>query len=112
MHITSKTEDIHWLAVVSYDLLKTPVVFECYLFRVETLIAFADTFQSEFGEPAIPVRRIENGIRVEWSAMKQNKTGRVRGSTDTWEKRKERANAVLLEGYRYSDATFKKGIIL
>lgn len=111
MHVSCRITNIDWLVVLAYELSESPVRVYRYCFSVPQLIAMADRFEKLAGSPVIPLRRKgEQHIRLEWSALKVTKLGKVRRATDTWEQRAERAREILAEGYAFEDGIFKKGI--
>lgn len=110
MHVSFRATKIDWLIVVAYELTQSPVVHCCYCFSVQRLLELAARFESRYGSPVIPLRHKADQLRLEWSALKTARSGRVRGSTDTWEQRTERAREILGDGYAYEHGKFKKGI--
>ena len=112
MHVKFRTTGIDWLLIMAYELELSPVKYCCYCFSVKRLTNSAERFEGRYGKSVIPLRRDGEHLRLEWSALKVSKVGRVLRSTDTWEQRAERAREILSEGYSLDGGVFRKGIVL
>lgn len=109
MHVTFNPDPVDWLCVIEYDWNKEPVGIAGYLFSVEELAKLADSFETEEGYPAMPLRYKGKSLRIEWCILKGiTKTGRVknRGPFDTWEKRKERTERLISIMYTWNGKEF------
>lgn len=120
MHITFNTDNIDWLALVTYEIKISPVKVRAYLFPVKKLIELSKTFGEEkviplrftSNNPKNPDKKIKEFLRLEWGCMMvmNRKQGNVKGKPEIWEERYERFDKILQEGYEFKEGKFIQGI--
>jgi hypothetical protein len=111
MHVDFRPSEVDWLIVVAYEYRVNSVVHTEFLIRTRDLIRLACDFQRKFKKRAHPVQywKRDDWIRLEWWELfvtDGDKTGKVRGSPDTWEARRRRSLRVLRKMYLWKKDRF------